>query len=392
MNEQHVSHSGSRRRVGPSIPAVARLLAIAGLLASASPGVAFAQGDEGQAPEPWQRAELPFTPAGLDLWDVTTGGPGFIAVGGGFADGRAQAKALVLVSSDGYAWDQVELAGVAARGSIRAITATAEGYVAVGSGGPGTAAVWRSADGLAWERVPDAPALDGAFMLDVTSTTGGLVAVGCSGQLECAGGLAWTSPDGLDWSPPVALDFLPMGIASTTTGLLALGASEPYGGQAALATSADGVTWDPPTSFEATGSLHAAEQLPDAILAAGGSTKETGDSTMLLTTSPDGLSWQTLEAPATRVWVEDLVALPDGWLFVGWESRRGETRPATRVGSDPADLARIPFPREVKEGGLLHAGAVGPTGETMVVVGTTILNRGSVPTVWVRGPGTDTAG
>jgi hypothetical protein len=392
MNELHASLPGSRRRVGPSIPALARLLAIAGLLASASPGAAFAQGDESQAPEPWQRAEVPFTPAGLDLWDVTTGGPGFIAVGGGFADGRAQARALVLVSSDGYTWDQVELTGAVAKGTIRAVTATPEGYVAVGSGGPGTAAVWRSADGLAWERVPDAPALEGALMLDVTGTTGGLVAVGCSGQLECMGGLAWTSPDGVEWSAPVALDFLPMGIASTSDGLLALGALEPYGGQAALATSADGVTWAPPTSFEATGSLHAAEQLPDAILAAGGSTMETGDSAMLLATSPDGLSWEILDVPGTRLWVEDLVALPDGWLFVGWESRRGETRPATRVGSDPADLARIPFPREVKEGGLLHAGAVGPTGETMVVVGTTVLNRGSVPTVWVRGPGQDTAG
>ena len=34
--------------------------------------------------------------------------------------------------------------------------------------------------------------------------------------------------------------------------------------------------------------------------------------------------------------------------------------------------------------GLVPAAAVGSDGTTMVVVGATILNRGEVPTVWVR--------
>jgi hypothetical protein len=391
MNELHPSPAGHRRRADLPVSAATSILVVAGLLA-AVPAAALAQGAGASAPEPWQRAEMPFTAAGLDLWDVTAGGPGFVAVGGGYAEGRPRAKALVLTSIDGYRWEAVELAGAAANGSIRAVTATPDGFVAVGSGEPGTAAVWRSADGLAWERLADSPELANALMLDIVSTHTGLVAVGCSGQLECAGGLAWTSPDGQTWSEPVSLDLLPMGIAATSDGLLALGAVQPYGGQAALASSANGTTWAPATVLEPTGSLQAAVQLADGVLAAGGASTENGSSSTLLARSADGQAWQTVDAPSSRLWVEDLVGLPDGWLLVGWETRRGESRPATLLGSDPSALQRIAFPREVKEGGLLHAGAVGPAGETMVVVGSSILNRGSVPTVWVRGPVVDTAG
>lgn len=389
MNEPHPSTG--HRRTGLPVFATTSLLVVAGVLASA-PAALLAQGPDGPAAEPWQRAELPFTAAGLDLWDVTAGGPGFVAVGGGYAEGRPRAKALVLTSVDGYRWEAVELPSGVADGSMRAITATPDGFVAVGSGRPGTAAVWRSPDGLAWERLADTPELANALMLDVVSTSGGLVAVGCSGQLECAGGLAWTSPDGQSWSEPVSLDLLPMGVAATSDGPLALGATQPYGGQAALAASADGTTWAPATVLEPTGSLQAAVQLTDGVLAAGGASTQNGSSSMLLASSTDGQTWQTVDAPPSRLWVEDLVGLPDGWLLVGWETRQGDSRPATLLGSDPSALQRIPFPREVKEGGLLHAGAVGPTGETMVAVGSSILNRGSVPTVWVRGPGMDTAG
>ena len=65
-----------------------RVLAVVILLTALAPTAALAQTGEGlPAPVTWERADVPTTPAGIELWDVTAGGPGFIAVGGGFEEG-----------------------------------------------------------------------------------------------------------------------------------------------------------------------------------------------------------------------------------------------------------------------------------------------------------------
>jgi hypothetical protein len=38
----------------------------------------------------------------------------------------------------------------------------------------------------------------------------------------------------------------------------------------------------------------------------------------------------------------------------------------------------------MKPGGMLHAGAVDPEQGTLVVVGSSVLNRGEVPSIWFR--------
>ncbi len=102
-------------------------------------------------------------------------------------------------------------------------------------------------------------------------------------------------------------------------------------------------------------------------------------------TSVDGLVWERLHGTGLEgVWVEDVAAAPDGWLLTGWSTDRGGQLPAALWTADLETFDTIPFPREMKEGGLAHAGAIGSDGTTMVVVGSTILNRGEVPTVWVR--------
>ncbi len=371
----------------PRRPVLGSLLVIGGLLAAFAPPAVFAQPSEAPALQPWQRADAPFTPTDLQLWDVIAGGPGFIAVGGGFEVGREVGTAAIWVSEDGRTWQSVALLGDAANGIPRSITATPDGYVAVGSGCcPDRAAVWLSSDGLAWERLSDQPGFADAAMLGVTWMDDRLVAVGCSAQMECFGGLSWTSSDGRTWSQPVALDLMPGAVSATATGVIAVGSSEPYEGSPALAVNVDGSTWSEASIIAPSGSLDAAIDAPVGILAAGGTTNaRNGHAVTLAFTSPDGLAWEPLEGAGLEgIWVEDVTAAHDGWLLTGWSTKRAGQLPATLWTTDLETFSVIPFPREMKEGGQLHAGAVGSDGTTMVVVGSTILNRGEVPTAWVR--------
>lgn len=357
------------------------------LLAMLAPPAALAQaGDVPPAPLAWERATVPAAPAGMELWDVIAGGPGFIAVGGGFEEGAQVGTAVIWVSEDGRAWQSVPLFGDAARGIPRAITATADGFVVVGSGCcPDEAAVWLSPDGLMWERLPDQLVFADTAMMGVTTAGEGIVAVGCSAVLECMSGLAWTSSDGRTWSEPVVLDVLPFSVATTSAGIMALGSSEAYEGVAALSASADGLTWAEPISVGGGGSLHAAIDVPDGILAAGGTFDfESGTSDALLATSEDGLAWETQQARGLRgVWFEDVAPRDGGYLLIGWRATGDGQVPASLWTTDLRTFEPGSFPRELKRGGLLHGVAFAKEGTAAVAVGSTVLNRGVVPTVWV---------
>lgn len=90
------------------------------------------------------------------------------------------------------------------------VTTAGPGLVAVGgdwlSEGDGAAAVWTSVDGVTWSRVPRDAAVFGGendqAMNSVTSAGSGLVAVGRawaeSGDESAAS--VWTSVDGITWS------------------------------------------------------------------------------------------------------------------------------------------------------------------------------------------------
>jgi len=373
-----------RRR--PVTLAITSLVLGASLVGLVAPTVLAQDGDPPTAEQTWARASVPDAPAGVEFWDVTAGGPGFIAVGGGFTEGSEEASAAIWVSDDGRAWQSVPLFGDAARGIPRSITTSRDGYVAVGSGCcPDVAAVWLSPDGLSWERLAAQPGFADTAMLAGASTPEGLVAAGCSAVLECISGLAWTSPDGRSWSGPVSLDMLPLGLANTSEGTLALGASEPYEGLASLALSEDGSTWSAAESLDISGATHAAIDVPDGILAVGGAIDlDTGDSAGLLATSADGLTWEALQPRRLRgLWLEDVADLDSGFLLAGWRSRRDGQVPVTLWTTDLRTFDAGAFPRDVKQAGVIHALAVSEDAATAVAVGATFLHRGTVPTIWV---------
>ena len=126
---------------------------------------------------------------------VTAGGPGLVAVG--FDDAGGDMDAAVWTSPDGITWsrvipDEVVFGGVG-RQEMWSVTLGEPGLVAVGfddGGGDTDAAVWTSPDGITWSRVPHDEAVlggvDGQFMTGVTAGGPGVVAVGFAESLSAA--------------------------------------------------------------------------------------------------------------------------------------------------------------------------------------------------------------
>ena len=140
-------------------------------------------------------------PGTENLTSVAYGPEGWIAVGD-VASGAAQ-HPVVLTSADGVTWHAVD-GGSAFAGPglyVSGVAASRNGYVIVGrqvNGGRTFAAMWWSADLRNWIR-GDNGGLDGRLTPSqanaVTATAAGWVAVGTHGQ----GPMIWTSADGQRW-------------------------------------------------------------------------------------------------------------------------------------------------------------------------------------------------
>lgn len=151
---------------------------------------------------------------------VTVGGPGLVAVG---RDGTiGDFDAAVWTSVDGVTWSRVPhdetVFGGTGIQTMESVTAGGPGLVAVGTDGSaydeegylleyGDAAVWTSSDGVTWSRVPHDDAIFGGkpvTRMGVVTVGGpGLVAVGAEGWHEGGpggNGAIWTSVDGITWT------------------------------------------------------------------------------------------------------------------------------------------------------------------------------------------------
>ncbi len=157
------------------------------------------------------------------MFSVTVGGPGFVAVGSDATLNNEEGDAAVWTSPDGVSWSRVPhneaIFGGEGHQRMVSVTVGGPGLVAVGFDAPagneeGNAAVWISPDGFTWSRVPHDEGIFGGRseqkMLSVTVGGPGLVAVGSDGHSDdasdhridplAADAAVWTSTDGFTWS------------------------------------------------------------------------------------------------------------------------------------------------------------------------------------------------
>jgi hypothetical protein len=145
--------------------------------------------------------------AGARIMGLATLGATVVAVG--TLGDPTYGSAVAWWWTEAGGWRPARVGG--ADGAMRAVTATAAGFVAVGHGpGDHGAAAWISTDGSTWEEVPDQAAFhqgDHAVrMFSVAAGPVGLLAGGLRQDLGNGATAAWRSSDGRAWQ---AFDWVP---------------------------------------------------------------------------------------------------------------------------------------------------------------------------------------
>ena len=244
-------------------------------------------------------------------------------------------RPIAWVSTDADHWSLVEMADAPSDVATFAVgvTATADGFVAVGRSGRRPVA-WTSPDGAAWTR-HDVPVLGGTDdwerMVVVADGPGGLVAGGSVGPelferhtrfwRSTDGGMTWSTvaeQPGFEGAEPTAL--LPL--EDGWLGLGRIGTGQRTSGSFAW-RSHDASTWariDDPAL--ATGWARNVVRGPDgALVAVGSDTDELA--AYAWRSADDGATWaQAPETPVLthfgeKIRMTDVVALPDELLAVG---------------------------------------------------------------------------
>ena len=230
----------------------------------------------------------------IGMFDVVTGGPGFVAIG--YA-ARPEMQATIWYSPDTLTWERIPLGDVATT-RVNAVGWDGQQFVIVGedrSDWDGTlegmatatarAAVWTSKDGRTWTRVPHSPIFDvGDFidtmedpstggMSDVVPGPGGLVVVGsdCTSQGGCRPA-AWTTGGSDTWARVADMEVVSgrlRSVAASSSGYMAVGV-----GEAAVMQSSDGQTWRRTTPMPAK-DLETVTRLGDRFFATATSGFET---------------------------------------------------------------------------------------------------------------------
>ena len=311
----------------------------------------------------WARVPQDETAFGGDgvqqMFSVTVGGPGLVAVGRDGLGVDGNGSAAVWTSVDGLTWSRVphDEAVFGGPGEQRMVSVTdgGPGLVAVGRDGPtgneqSVAAVWTSVDGLTWSRVPHDEIVfggaDSQRMLSVIAGGPGLVAVGSDGHTadedfhrideSLADAAVWTSVDGLTWSRGTHDEAVlggpgeqrMDGVTVGGPGLVAVGSvirngpseGPPLRYAAAVWTSPDGLTWSRVTHDEAVFGgpgglggrmLSVAAGGPGlvAVGTTGGISNQVW--TESVWTSPDGVTWSRLH-PDKCCGYEEMVSVTAG--------------------------------------------------------------------------------
>jgi hypothetical protein len=219
--------------------------------------------------------------------------------GGGVAFGATDTgRSRIWSATDGsQPWEPADGGGI--DGHVNAVAVAGDRRVAVGDvldaegGGAAAGAVWTSDDGLRWEPLADLPLNEGTVS-DVVVNAGTVVVVG----FDVDGGRVWTSTGDEDLEAVDAGEFATatiQGVAHTDGGYVALGRAlddlRPI-----VWRSDDGLTWNreelPGDAFAPDLQINDLTTV-DGTLVAVGAAPEGG----AVWTSHDGASW-TLHAPA----------------------------------------------------------------------------------------------
>jgi hypothetical protein len=152
----------------------------------------------------WSRVPEADGPRSPNLWDVTAGGPGFVAVG---LDDKGNPAAWY--SADGMSWTEADVSLPSGIGNVDAmfgVLPTDFGFLARGRVRNGDAYVWTSTDARTWRSVPDETVFGGKgeqFILWMGHGPDGFVAGGYErpfGSAVEGQPAAWTSKDGFTWT------------------------------------------------------------------------------------------------------------------------------------------------------------------------------------------------
>lgn len=126
---------------------------------------------------------------------LVKGGPGWI-VGGSVTSGAAPPSDAIWSSPDGRTWTRADLVSAAPGSGITALIAGGKKALAVASGQDGTT-VFASQDGVHWQEAKNAP----PGILSYGNPTIAAFEGGFTGFLDEGGETAiWSSPDGLTWT------------------------------------------------------------------------------------------------------------------------------------------------------------------------------------------------
>jgi hypothetical protein len=312
-------------------------------------GITLAVGTADGHPAIWHRASngswtlesaatLNGVTGSAGLTSVAHGPAGWIAVGA-TSTGRAT-EPVILASADGVRWQPVaSLADQAGAGTeFLGVAAGRSGYAAVGRqmiGGRTFAVLWYSADLRSWTSESN-DGLDGRLAAStanaVTATADGFVAVGSHGADQSM----WISSDGRIWR----LDYVPTpdGASSATlSSVVASGTNVVAGGYAAtragdipvVVVSADGgVHWRQVVlqAPDGLGVITALTAAPGGFTAAG-VVGRSGAQRAVTWTSPDGLTWS---APAQASGSE-ITALTVAGSTVAGTAEQGSTPTLVRL-------------------------------------------------------------
>ena len=259
-------------------------------------------------------------PERTGMASATTFGPSIVAVGRdlGVID---EELATAWLSEDGRSWRRAQ--GELADGQMIDVTTAGPGLVAVGSAvALDATAVWASLDGLTWERVPHGPAFENAFMWSIVEGGPGLVAVGWRRTPEPSAAV-WVSTDGRTWErvpdPEDGAGYQMRAVAPFADGLVAAG-DLVNGGRAAVWTSADGRTWERVADSDvfADAFINAIVPMNSMLLGFGGVGRDAA-----IWTSRDGRSWTVIRHEAiTNAYLTSAVRVGDRIVAVGATQER----------------------------------------------------------------------